>query len=165
MLSSLLLEKSQLMLRNQHISLSQSALNQHGLGLLCELCGFMLVQGSTSAAGTRKPPESCPSVEELQIQYSKLLHTFTHGRMTDAEVQRGLMCIFYVQQACSDEGKRRLWGAYVDDFLLETIYLCRAEWMRENTLMNTFMGDMESTGQALAISFCANMRGRPSHPD
>ena len=84
--------------------------------------------------------------------------------MTEAEVRRGLLCIFIVQQARSDERKKRLWGAYVDDFLLETIYLRREEWMQENTLLNTFMGDMESTGQALAIAFCANMRGRVSLP-
>lgn len=77
--------------------------------------------------------------------------------MKREDVERGLYCITTVQMARYDERKHHLYGAYVDDLLLETIYLRPQKALEENSLVNTFMGDMGPHGQTLAVAFCAGL--------
>ena len=77
--------------------------------------------------------------------------------MNREDCEHGLYCITTVQMARYHEKKHHLYGAYVDDLLLETIYLRPQKAFEENSLVNTFMGDMGFHGQTLAVAFCASL--------
>ena len=121
------------------------------------------IQGRRSAAKscrTSKPAPDGPSVRDMQAAYSRMLRTPTDGPMLREDIRRGLFCIALVHEARSlesDERKKRFYGTYVDDLLLETIYLRPEEALEENSMVNTFMGDMGPPGQTLAVAFCANI--------
>lgn len=77
--------------------------------------------------------------------------------MKQENVEHGLYCISVAQMARHDEKKSHLYGAYADDLLLETIYIRPKKALEEDSLVNTFMGDMGSFGQTLAAAFCAGL--------
>lgn len=77
--------------------------------------------------------------------------------MKREDIDRGLYCITAVQMARYNERKHYLYGVYADDLLLETIYLRPQKALEENSLLNTFMGDMGPLGQTLAVAFCAGL--------
>lgn len=115
--------------------------------------------GTSSSNGSRHA-RATESVMDLEAHYSTLIQTSNNSKQTKEMVGQ-LKLIAEAQTArkahrfCGPNSL--LYGAYMDDIMLEQIYQRPQEVALENSVSNTFIGVSEADSAWLTLLFCSYM--------